>query len=93
MSTSIKQIETVRDMMLALEQEIADVKTGKTPLETARIVLKGRDLQLKAAQLNIAHARLQRHQQRVKGIDRNLLTGDVIEATVPAKEKAEEKKE
>lgn len=86
-----KQVETVRDMMTALEQEIADAKSGNLPLETARVVLKARDLQLKAAQLNIAHARLHRHQQKVRGIDRNLLTGEVVEAIPPAAEPIAEK--
>lgn len=87
----VKPIKTVRDMMVRLEEEIAQAKNGTLPLETARVVLKGRDLQIKAAQLNIQHARLQRHQQkRGKATDRNLLTGEEIIEIEPGQDAAKD---
>lgn len=54
------QIKTVSDMMKALEEEIAAVKSGAMTEGVARMVFKGRALQLNTAQLQLQHARLQR---------------------------------
>jgi hypothetical protein len=70
-------IETVRDMFKALEQEIADVKAGTLPLDTARVVQRGRSLQLKTAELNLQFMRISKA-QRVPGKEFNLLTGNAV---------------
>lgn len=51
-------ITTVSDMMLALQSEIDAVKNGTLDESKARIVLKGRGLQLKTAELQLQYARL-----------------------------------
>jgi hypothetical protein len=51
-------ISTVSDMMKALQEEIDSVKTGALDESKARIVLKGRGLQLKTAELQLQYARL-----------------------------------
>lgn len=51
-------ITTVSDMMLALQNEIDSVKDGSLDESKARIVLKGRGLQLKTAELQLQYARL-----------------------------------
>lgn len=51
-------ISTVSDMMLALQEEIDAVKSGTLDESKARIVLKGRGLQLKTAELQLQYARL-----------------------------------
>lgn len=51
-------ISTVSDMMLALQEEIDSVKAGTLDESKARIVLKGRGLQLKTAELQLQYARL-----------------------------------
>lgn len=51
-------ISTVSDMMLALQEEIDAVKAGTLDESKARIVLKGRGLQLKTAELQLQYARL-----------------------------------
>lgn len=56
-----KQVQTVSDMMRVLEQEIADIKSGKTPIEVSRVVMKGRALQIQTAVLNLSYQRLHRH--------------------------------
>lgn len=70
------QIQTVGDMFRALEQEIRDVKDGKLPLDTARVVQRGRYLQLKTAELNLMNKRISRAQHG-EGKEMNLLTGSV----------------
>lgn len=51
-------INTVSDMMLSLQAEIDAVKDGTLDESKARIVLKGRGLQLKTAELQLQYARL-----------------------------------
>lgn len=46
--------------MLALEAEIESVKSGALDESKARIVLKGRALQLKTAELQLQYARLRK---------------------------------
>lgn len=70
------QIQTVSDMFKALEQEIQDVKDGKLPLDTARVVQRGRSLQLKTAELNLQFQRINKA-ERKNGREFNLLTGAV----------------
>lgn len=70
------QIKTVSDMFRAIQAEIDDVKNGKLPLDTARVVQRGRSLQLKAAELNLQFMRVDKR-QRENGKEYNLLTGSV----------------
>jgi hypothetical protein len=65
---------TVGDMLRKLEEEIGDVKDGVLPLDTARVVQRGRALQLKAAELNVQYARMNKAERR-NGREYNLLTG------------------
>lgn len=58
MSDSPSIISTVSDMMLALQSEIDAVKAGTLDESKARIVLKGRGLQLKTAELQLQYSRL-----------------------------------
>lgn len=50
--------ESVSEMMVALQNEIDGVKDGTLEESKARIVLKGRGLQLKLAELQLQYARL-----------------------------------
>lgn len=50
--------ESISDMMLALQMEIDGVKDGSLEESKARIVLKGRGLQLQLAALQLQYARL-----------------------------------
>lgn len=70
------EIKTVGDMFRAIEQEISDVKSGSLPLDTARVVQRGRSLQLKAAELNIQFQRMNKA-ERKNGREFNLMTGAV----------------
>lgn len=45
------KIRTVSDIMLSLEEEIAQVKSGEIKEAAARIVMRGRGYQLKAVEL------------------------------------------
>jgi len=67
-------IKTVSDMFKAIEQEIQAVKDGLLPLDTARVVQRGRALQLKTAELNIQYMRVNKA-QRGPTKEFNLLTG------------------
>jgi|HubBroStandDraft_2_1064218.scaffolds.fasta_scaffold265137_1 hypothetical protein len=69
------QIQTVGDMFRALEAEIRDVKAGNLPLDTARVVQRGRSLQLKAAELNLQFMRVTKA-QRTGTREFNMLTGE-----------------
>lgn len=51
-------IKTVSDMMKALQEEIEAVKAGTLSESAARMVFRGRDLQLKTATLNLQFQRL-----------------------------------
>ena len=55
-----QQVETVSDMMRALEEEIEAVKTGKLAESAARVVSRFRSLQLKTAELNLQYRRMMR---------------------------------
>jgi hypothetical protein len=77
-----KDIATISDMMRALEEEIEAVKNGTIQESAARVVLRGRALQLQAASLNIQYQRL---------ISRNKPSNELKLITSPQKE--EEKKE
>lgn len=66
-------IKTVSDMFRAIEEEIKAVKDGQLPLDTARVVQRGRALQLKTAELNIQYMRVNKAQRN--GKEFNLLTG------------------
>jgi hypothetical protein len=72
------QIKTVGDMFRAIEQEIQDVKDGKLPLETARVVQRGRSLQLKTAELNLQFQRMNKA-ERKNNREYNILSGGVEE--------------
>lgn len=60
------QIETVSDMMRALEDEIESIKTGKITESAARVVSRFRGLQLKTAELNLQFLRLNRGKDGAK---------------------------
>ena len=62
-----KYIETVGDMIRRLEDEIADIKSGDLPHDAAKLVLRGREDQIKAAALNIAFARVNKMQRAQRG--------------------------
>ena len=68
------QIQTVADMFRAIENEINSVKDGTLPLDTARVVQRGRALQLKCAELNLQFQRVNRS-LRTPAKELNLLTG------------------
>ncbi len=51
-------IETVSDMMQALEEEIHAIKDGTLEESKARIISKFRSAQLKTAELQLQYARL-----------------------------------
>lgn len=73
----IKKVEiptTVSAMFHKLEEEIQAVKDGNLPLDTARVVQRGRALQLKTAELNIQYARMNKA-ERNRNREVNLLTG------------------
>lgn len=70
-------IKTVSDMFRAIEQEIADVKAGTLPLDTARVVQRGRSLQLKTAELNLQFQRINKSERRGDK-EFNLLTGSAV---------------
>jgi hypothetical protein len=54
---------SVSAMMHALQSEINDSKSGAMPESTARIVLKGRALQIELAKLQLQYARLNKGRQ------------------------------
>lgn len=72
------QVKTVADIFLALEEEIQAAKKGELPLDAGRVAMKGRSLQLKAAELNLQFLRLNRAQSK-KHNGFNLLTGQSID--------------
>lgn len=82
------QIRTVSDMVRALQEEIDNLKTGALPADTARTVFRGRALQLKAAELNLAYQRINRQAQKPKEPrELNLLNGNMEPITPsPAEE-------
>lgn len=82
MSTN-QTIETVSDMMAALQDEIEQVKAGTLPLDTARIVAKFRQQQLLTAQLQIMYMRAERHNKNQTRSDRSLVTGKVVTRETP----------
>lgn len=51
-------MKNVSDMMLALQEEIEAVKAGTLNESQARVIFKGRELQLKTAELNLKFQRL-----------------------------------
>lgn len=51
-------IETVSDMMAALQQEILDIKSGALDESKARVVSRFRGHQLKTAELQLQYARM-----------------------------------
>ncbi len=55
------QIKTVSSMMKALQEEIEAVKAGTLSESAARIVFKGRGLQLKTAELNLQFQRMHKN--------------------------------
>lgn len=69
------QIKTVGDMFRAIQSEIDAIKRGDLPLDTARVVQRGRALQLKAAELNIQFLRVSRAERNNPKRELNLLTG------------------
>ncbi len=56
----MEQIRSVSDMMRSLQQEILAVKAGKLSESAARVVFRGRALQLKTAELSLQYARQRR---------------------------------
>jgi hypothetical protein len=70
------RIKTVADMFRAIQEEIDAVKSGNLPLDTARVVQRGRALQLKAAELNLNFLRVSRAERSGKR-ELNILTGAV----------------
>lgn len=83
------QIETVRDMMSALQDEIEQVKAGTIQPQVGSLVLRGRALQIKTAQLNLQYIRLQRESEggskKKHPKDFNLLSGEPQQAETEAK--------
>jgi hypothetical protein len=63
-----EQIESVADMMKAIQAEIVAVKAGKLSEAAARVVFRGRALQLKTAELSLQYARLRRGLQPEKQV-------------------------
>ena len=57
----MNQIETVSDMMKALQTEIEEIKSGAIEESKARVIRGYRALQLKTAELNLQYLRLLRH--------------------------------
>lgn len=53
-----EKLQTVSDMMQALQSEIADIKSGNLDDSKARLVARFRGLQLKNAELQIQYSRL-----------------------------------
>lgn len=62
------QIETVSDMMNALQSEIESIKNGDLPESKARIVGRYRGLQLRTAELQLQYARLARGHKANPGL-------------------------
>ena len=54
------QIKHISDMMTALSKTIDDVQSGAVTESQARLIFKGRDLQLKTAALNIQFQRMEK---------------------------------
>lgn len=74
------QINTTADMLAALQTEIDEVKAGTLEPEKARLVLRGRKLQLDVAALNLQYHRLNRNSKpSSNGV--GLLTGAPTEST------------
>lgn len=72
------QIDTVSDMMRALEEEIESVKKGAITESAARVVSRFRALQLKTAELNLQFLRLNRGKDGAKEF--KLISGGKHEA-------------
>lgn len=64
-------IETVSDMMSALEQEIQDIKNGTLDESKARVVSRFRGHQLKTAELQLQYARM--HKGRIPDPEMRLI--------------------
>ena len=54
----MEQLRTANDMLRALQGDIHAVKTGKMTESVGRVVLRGRSLQLRTAELNLKYQRL-----------------------------------
>lgn len=61
-----KAVETISEMVRALEDEIELVKSGKITEAVGRVVLRGRALQLQAASLNLQFQRMIKGRQPEK---------------------------
>ena len=72
------EIRTVSDMFKAIQDEIDSVKAGQLPLDTARVVQRGRALQIKAAELNLSFMRLNKA-ERTRNREYSLLTGVAVD--------------
>ena len=59
----MEQIKSVNDLMASLQEEILAVKIGKLSESAARVMFRGRALQLKTVELSLQHARLRRSLQ------------------------------
>jgi len=73
-------ITTVSDMFRAIQEEIDSIKNGALTHDTARLVFRGRDLQIKTAELNLKFARVNRAMRRPDE-ELNVLTGKMVEST------------
>ena len=54
-----KRIRTVSDLMVDLEEEIGQIKSGALKEGAARLVMTGRRLQMRAVEITIQAARLE----------------------------------
>lgn len=81
------QIQTVGDMMSAIQDEIEKAKSGELKPAVASIVFRGRALQLKTVQVSLQFQRMQRDSEKKnKKVpqDFNLLNGKAVKETSPA---------
>lgn len=72
------QIKSTSDMMLSLQDEINAVKNGTLTESQARVVFRGRALQLKTAELNIQYQRL--HRGRKPEMEMPLIAAAAVES-------------
>ncbi len=57
--TANHKIRTVSELMVSIEDEINAVKSGEINDSRARLIFRGRTLQLKAAEMYLAAARME----------------------------------
>ena len=57
---TMEQIKSIGDMLRSMQGEILDLKAGKLSESAGRVISRFRALQLKAAELSLQYARLDR---------------------------------